>query len=190
MAQEKVEQVIAAAFQVFMKYGYRRVTMADLAEAAQMSRPALYLIFPSKEQIFIEVISRALAANLDEIRRGIQPLKTVEEKLALVCELRFVCPFELIRASPDAADIYESMHEFAADLMARAEADFENLLAEILEPLVRKQKALKLSSHQIARILRISAIGFKKAAKDSADLRELMSDMRRIVLSSLSSRAV
>jgi AcrR family transcriptional regulator len=56
MAHEKTEHVIAAARKVFLRYGYRRVTMGDLAEAAQMSRPALYLVFPSKEQIFTVLI--------------------------------------------------------------------------------------------------------------------------------------
>jgi AcrR family transcriptional regulator len=185
MAHEKTEHVVAAARKAFLRYGYRRVTMGDLAEAAQMSRPALYLVFPSKEQIFTEVVSRSIAENFEEIRKGIPGFKTVEEKLAFAFEVWCVRPFELIQASPDAADLLESSHEFAAEVTSKAATDFESLLVELLEPLVRKKTALKLSPHQVARILRTSANGFKRAAKDSADLRRLISDMRRIVLSSL-----
>jgi Bacterial regulatory proteins, tetR family len=60
MAREKTEHLIATARKVFLRYGYRRVTMGDLAESAQMSRPALYLVFPSNEQIFTEVVSRLI----------------------------------------------------------------------------------------------------------------------------------
>jgi AcrR family transcriptional regulator len=188
MAHEKTEVVLAAARKVFLRYGYRRVTMGDLAEAAQLSRPALYSVFPSKEQIFIELLSRSVAERFDEIRKGIPRFKTVEEKLAFAFEVWCVHPFELIQSSPDAADLLESTQAFAAEVNARAAADFEGLLAELLEPVVRKQKALKLSPHHIARILRTSAHGFKSAAKDSADLRQLISEMRTILLSSMTNR--
>jgi AcrR family transcriptional regulator len=188
MAHEKTEHVIAAARKVFLRYGYRRVTMGELAEAAQMSRPALYLVFPSKEQVFTEVVSRSIAENLDEIREGIPRFETVEEKLAFAFEVWCVRPFELIRASPDAADLLESSHEFAAEVTARAAAEFEGLLAEVLEPRLRKPTALKLSPLQIARILRTSAHGFKSAATNSADLRRLINDMCTILLLSIRRR--
>jgi AcrR family transcriptional regulator len=185
MAHEKTEHVIAAARKVFLRYGYRRVTMGDLAEAAQMSRPALYLVFPSKEQIFTEVASRSLAENFDEIRKGIPRFKTVEEKLAFAFEVWSVRGFELMQTSPDAADLLESSYEFAAEVTTTAAADFEGLLADQLEPLLRKQTSLKLSPLSIARILRTSAHGFKSAAKNSADLRQLISDMCPILLLSI-----
>jgi AcrR family transcriptional regulator len=185
MTNEKTEQVLAAAWKVFVKYGYRRVTMADLAEAAQMSRPALYLVFSSKEQIFIEVVARLTNLNLKEIREGIQSLKTVDEKLNFAFEVWYIRPYELIQSSPDAADLYDSVKEFAADAIHRSAAEFESLLAEILEPLVRKKKSPPLSSRRIARILRTSAKGFHFAAADTADLRQMIGDMRKIVLTGL-----
>jgi AcrR family transcriptional regulator len=188
MAHGKTEHVIAAARKVFLRYGYRRVTMGDLAEAAQMSRPALYLVFPSKEQIFTEVVSRSIAENFDELRQGIPRFKTVEEKLAFAFEVWSVRGFELMQTSPDAADLLESSYEFAAEVTARAAADFEGLLAEVLEPLLRKQTALKLSPLHIARILRTSVHGFKREATNSADLRQMISDMCTILLLSIRRR--
>jgi hypothetical protein len=123
--------------------------------------------------------------DFDEIRQGIPRFKTVEEKLAFAFEVWCVRPFELIQASPDAADLLESSYEFAAEVTARAAADFEGLLAEVLEPLLRKQTALKLSPLCVARILRTSAYGFKSAAKNSADLRQLISNMCAILLLSI-----
>ena len=65
MAKMSREKIIDAATQVFLRYGYRRVTMGDLAQAAHMSRPALYVVFPSKEEIFTAVMARLLTAMLD-----------------------------------------------------------------------------------------------------------------------------
>jgi len=51
----KRNKVLAAALDVFLRYGYKRVTMNDIAEAAGISRPALYLVFESKEEIYKSV---------------------------------------------------------------------------------------------------------------------------------------
>jgi AcrR family transcriptional regulator len=52
MADEKLTRTVEAAGEVFLRYGYARTTMGDIAKAAGMSRPALYLLFPGKEQVF------------------------------------------------------------------------------------------------------------------------------------------
>lgn len=182
---KKTDQIIEAANKVFMRYGFRRVTMADLAEAAQMSRPALYLEFASKEQIFIAVVDRLSRRNLTEIRERIPKLKTLEEKLELVFEVWFVRPYELIQASPDAADLFDSVKEFASDIICKSAVEFDDLLTEILEPAVKAKKSLKLTARQIARVMRASAKGFKFEAKSAEELRGLIRDMRKVVLACL-----
>ena len=37
---------------VFLAYGFARTTMDDIARAADMSRPALYLLFKNKTDIY------------------------------------------------------------------------------------------------------------------------------------------
>lgn len=185
MAKDKEEQVVRAAFDVFIRYGYKRVTMADLAEAAQMSRPALYLVFPSKEKIFIEVVRQMTLDNLRKVREGMGPLKTVDEKLAFAFEVWCVGPYEMMRASPDAADLYMSVKEFAAEVIMKSALDFEALLVEILEPAVRKKPKPTLSAPELARLLRCATKGFNMMAQDSKELRQLLADMRKLVLSAL-----
>jgi AcrR family transcriptional regulator len=185
MANDKEEQVVRAAVDVFIRYGYKRVTMADLAEAAQMSRPALYLVFPSKEKIFIEVVRQMASDNLKKIREGIGPLKTVDERLEYAFEVWCVGPYEMMRASPDAADLYVSVKEFAAEVIKKSALDFEALLAEILAPAVRKKSKATLSAPELARLMRTSLKGFNMSAEDAAELRQLLADMRKLVLASL-----
>lgn len=182
---KRTEQIVAAASKVFMRYGFRRVTMADLAQAAQMSRPALYLEFASKEQIFVAVVEQMSNDFFAELRERIPKLKTPEEKLDLAFEIWFVRPYELTQTSPDAADLFESVKEFASETMCKTSVEFEAMLSEILQPLLKRQKSLKITPQQIARIMRTSAKGFKFEAKDADDLRKLIRDMCRIVLASL-----
>ncbi len=48
----KAAAILEAAFQTFFQYGVKRATMDDIARAAGMSRPALYLVYRNKADIF------------------------------------------------------------------------------------------------------------------------------------------
>jgi AcrR family transcriptional regulator len=185
MEAKNVEKIVAEVGKVFLRYGFRRTTMADLAKAAQMSRPAFYLIFPSKEDAFLAVVKRFIAEMLDEIRRGMPRFKTPEQKLAFAFDVWFVRPFEMIQASPDASDILESGSEIACGELTRAKADFETSVAEVLKPLVREQSKTKLSAAKIAEILCRAAHGFKGTARDVAELRQTLHEHLTLVLKNL-----
>ena len=149
MARPNEEKILTAARKVFVRYGFRRVTMGDLAEAAKMSRPALYLVFPSKEEVFTAVLKRVFAEVLDEIRQGIPLRETPLEKLTFAFEVWCVRPFEMVQASPDAGDLFESSLEFAAEFTIAATTEFEITIAQILEPLVGGKPEPEFSAAQI-----------------------------------------
>ena len=44
--------VLAAALGVFGRYGFQKTSMGEVAKAAGISRPGLYLLFPNKEQLY------------------------------------------------------------------------------------------------------------------------------------------
>ncbi|MGI5175197.1 TetR/AcrR family transcriptional regulator [Dactylosporangium sp. CA-152071] len=58
-------RVMKAAVATFARYGYRRTSMEVIAQAADMSRPALYQHFSNKEAVFREVTRWALDRSAD-----------------------------------------------------------------------------------------------------------------------------
>ncbi|TIN71546.1 MAG: helix-turn-helix transcriptional regulator, partial [Mesorhizobium sp.] len=58
-------RILDGAMKVFLAYGFSRTTMDDIARAADMSRPALYLLFKNKTDIFraiaMMILSRSVA---------------------------------------------------------------------------------------------------------------------------------
>mgnify|MGYP000181502491 FL=1 len=54
MSDERRAALLAAAAEVFARYGYRKASMDDVARAAGLSRQGLYLHYPTKEQLFRE----------------------------------------------------------------------------------------------------------------------------------------
>lgn len=185
MEAKNVEKIVVEAKKVFLRYGFRRTTMADLAKAAQMSRPALYLAFPSKEDVFVAVAERFIGEMQEEIRRGIAPFPSTAQKLAFAFEVWYVRPFEAIQASPDASDLFESSCELASDVLIKAKTDFETTVAGVLKPLAPEKSGVKLSAARIAEILCSAAHGFKKTATSAAELRQMLNDHLTLVLAGL-----
>ena len=185
MPAQKEQRVIEAAKLVFLRYGYKRVTMADIAEAAGMSRPALYLVFPSKEETLIAVTAQVFATMLEETREGLGRFPGVKDKLKFAFETWTVRGYELVRASPDAKDLVESSYEFATEATNKAAADFVAVLSDVLEPLVQRQARLDLSSVEIAQLLVSAMPGFKIAAKNTEQLRKSINAVIDLVLAGL-----
>lgn len=185
MTQSKEEHVLTAARSVFMRYGFKRATMSDLAEAAQMSRPALYLIFSSKEEVFRALITQIFTELLQEVREEVRKHEEAADQLTCAFEVWCVRPFEMIQVSPDARDILESGYAFATEITVRAFADFETILSDVLRPLVSTQAGPPLSAEQLAHILTTAAQGFKESASSAVQLRHLIKGLLTIVLAGL-----
>ena len=60
--------------------------MADIAQAAGLSRPTLYLEFPDKDAIFHAVVDAMVADKLTEIRQGLPGYRGFKAKLRFACE--------------------------------------------------------------------------------------------------------
>lgn len=185
MGQDKKARVLEAAESVFLRFGYRRTTMGDLAAAAGLSRPALYLVFCNKEEVFEAVLRSFTARTLEEIRQGLDARPTPLEKLRFAFELWAVRPFGFFEASPELREPLHGGLAFAKGAIDQAVADFEALLVDILAPLGAAAPAKALSPDQIARVLTRAVHGFKESAKDPEELRAMIEGLLAMVLASL-----
>ncbi len=79
MKNDYRDQIIVAAERLFRHFGYRKTTVADIARAAGVAKGSIYLHFPSKEDIFLTIISAratVLAAGMEAIASQPGPLQT------------------------------------------------------------------------------------------------------------------
>ena len=66
------DAVLESALLTFARHGYRKTSMDEVARSARISRPGLYFLFSSKQDLFRAAVIRALE----------QDLATAEEILA------------------------------------------------------------------------------------------------------------
>ncbi len=174
MGKERDQKIIEAATSVFLRYGFRRTTMGDIAGAAGISRPALYLRFCNKEQIFERAMAEFMARTLAGIERGLADRPTPLEQLRFAFEGWIVQPYRMMQGSPDARDLASCGLPFAEDVKARGFAAFEALLVPILRrcPALGARDDASLAG--VARVLAASARGFKAEARDEEELRGML----------------
>ncbi len=181
--------MLSAAEGCFSRYGFRKTTMGEIAVAAQISRPALYLMYSSKEDVFRAVVERLFATMLTEIGEGIDAQGEPIDQLQFAFEVWCVRPFEIVQNAPDAADLLENSRQLSADAWTKAEADFEAIITDVLSRVVQDQRDPGLSAAQVAHVLATAVPGFKESALSVADLRGRLRDLLDLVLNGLQARA-
>ena len=62
---EQKAMIVAAAANLFSRFGLEKTTMEDIAKASKKGKSSLYYYFKSKEQVFAEVIKKEMEIFCD-----------------------------------------------------------------------------------------------------------------------------
>ena len=73
--------ILKAARQRFAHYGYSKVTMDEIAADVEMGKASLYYYFPTKENLFQEVILQEQDEFAEEIEKILKDENCAEDKL-------------------------------------------------------------------------------------------------------------
>lgn len=131
--EARTERLLDAARRIFMRFGYARTTMGLLAAEAGMSRPAVYLLFPGKDEIFSALVLDLNRRQLERIGEDVAPLGSLHEKLLAACLAWNESVFDVHAAHPESRDmddlgfgavreLYEQLSGFFGELFAAAGA--------------------------------------------------------------------
>jgi AcrR family transcriptional regulator len=179
------QEIIDAAFEVFMRYGYRRTTMDDIAQRVGLSRPTLYLTFPNKEAILRAVVEVGHERILAEIEAGLSAQRSLTEQLLHVFEIWSIQPFEMVAKSPAADELMTDSFGFVSDVFDRSSDRLAALLTRLLRAAVTDADALDPPAQARAQVLIAAAHGFKSRARDTEDMRRLIRDLVAMTVAGL-----
>ena len=129
----KSQQILDAALAVFCCYGYRKTSMLDIAQAAGMSRAALYLHFKNKEDVFRAGSARAHATVMAQVAAALAesgPVFTRIETALLAFQQGLMAE---IAASAHGQELFDANMTLAADVTLTARATLAASLAGALE---------------------------------------------------------
>jgi AcrR family transcriptional regulator len=176
----KEERVIAGATDVFLRYGFARTTMGDIAERVSISRPSLYLLFANKEEVFAAVIRRLNDDQLAAIRAALPGLPTLHAKVLFACETWGAHGVDLMTALPDAKDLFDLSFAPVQEIYLK----FQTLLAELLDG-PAAASALGVKPALLARLVTYAMRGFRETASNGRDMRRLIALQVSLLLAAL-----
>jgi AcrR family transcriptional regulator len=129
-AEERREQVLAAATQEFAHRGFHAASTAAIAERAGISQPYIYALFPNKKELFLAAHERMVEHLRATFVEAAQGLDDPEERLAAMGQAYR----PLIEANPD--ELLLQMQGHAAgrdpDIGPAAARSFRGLYDEVL----------------------------------------------------------
>jgi AcrR family transcriptional regulator len=68
--EDRPEQIIKAALEVFGECGLANARLQDIAERAGVSKGTIYLYFPNKEELFREMIRQTAVAKIESAEKA------------------------------------------------------------------------------------------------------------------------
>lgn len=83
------QNLISAARQLFIKFGFEKTTMNEIAEEARKGKSSLYYYFTSKEEIFQAVVEYEAEILKNNIIQALEDCQNAEEKLRTYVLTRF-----------------------------------------------------------------------------------------------------
>jgi AcrR family transcriptional regulator len=83
ISDERQETILAAAQSLIAEKGVDAVSMADLARATGLSRPAIYQYFASKDHVLAELVINEMADLSNAIERQIEGLIDPMERIRI-----------------------------------------------------------------------------------------------------------
>ena len=134
MQPEKVEAIFEVANKLFVKQGYMKTSVDEIARDAMIAKGTIYNYFDSKESIFLALLEKVFAEAKIEIMSKIDQANTFEDKFrAFILEpiKSFVSDYQLMLQilNEDSPIYFKKLREFRAKLLR----EFSEILESIFK---------------------------------------------------------
>jgi AcrR family transcriptional regulator len=132
-------RILEGATKVFLAYGFTRTTMDDIARAAEISRPALYLQFRNKTDIYRALAAEFIRAAHEQTASRLASDRPLAERLDGALCGTFLCMMEEIEESPHGAELFDIKSSLAPDLIATARQTLLDMFSRLIEGEARER---------------------------------------------------
>lgn len=170
-------RILEGATTVFLAYGFQRTTMDDIARAAEISRPALYLHFRNKSDIYRALAAdflEGMIANAREVLAGDAPLPERLER-SLFCMMDHMVEIE---QSPHGAEMLDMKNSLAKDIVTNGRAELLGLIEAAIAGEARRTGARLIKTGLTPAILADLLLD----AMDGMKMRGLPAERQREIL--------
>ena len=170
---DRYSAVLDAAFAVFLRYGFQRTTMDDIAKECGVSRPALYLLFKNKTDIFQALASAMFERIISDAGRALAGTGSLETRLYQCLKTGILDAMDKLIASPHGAELMDMKHALSSDVYGSWRRGMVGLISKAIDEEAcnhdNKPILKGLSPDQLANMLLDGLEGLKARANSSAE---------------------
>ena len=168
------ERILAAALQVFARYGFRKASMDDIARSADISRQGLYLRFASKDALFRAAVRHELDTALGEVSRCLDEEGVGLERRVVAALDAWLGRYVGSMLTLDLGSLLQNPAMRLGDVVNPAVGSFDDRLAAAIAAAMSENdvKRLGVTPEEIAAALLTVAQGARYLSNALAESRE------------------
>src|SRR6202043_3326149 len=121
----KPNAIVLAGLQLFTQYGYRKTSIDDIAQAAQVAKRTVYLHFENKAAVFLAILEYLG----DQLRQGCASAEradgTAVDRLTGLLDAYFGMAFDLFSKSEHMPELEETFSTLARSKIADLNTEYE-----------------------------------------------------------------
>lgn len=182
---EKEIKIGQAALAQFAKFGVRKTTMQDVADAAHISRQTLYNYVAHKEALLKLAARTYFTDNISRCEAELESVTNLSDAFDILIQYFIAEPWQTMKAMPEASDFEASTHDVIADEVQEATHLKKNL---IITYFFRFDHAQVLSVDKVrimAQFFCASAAGIKSTALTEDELLDMSTALKITFLAAL-----
>lgn len=147
------ERIIDVAQRIFARFGFRKTTMDEIAQAARKGKSSIYHYFKSKEEIMQAVMEKEVRVAKEEINKAIAEENTPQEKLRAYVLTRMQVLNRLANLYSAFKDEYLENYQFIERIRINYDQYEINIIKDILQEGVKERifvvKDLEITAYAI-----------------------------------------
>jgi AcrR family transcriptional regulator len=121
-------RILEGARAAFLRFGFKRTSMADIAAGAGVSRTALYHYFPDKEEVLRAVVEELHTGSLRAAAEALEKNQTLSAALAGLLEAKFGRTLAVLTESPHGVELVDATHRLTEPATRAADEAFHTLV--------------------------------------------------------------
>lgn len=129
----KQQRILAAAIELFTRWGYDKTSLDEIARAAHISKGSIYYYFSSKENLFIDAIRLKAEELFKALDTEIGSAANFGEKISCCLRLPMIYIFEnmpilIVALHQIPSDYLENLEEIRAEYRSRMNATLAGVI--------------------------------------------------------------
>ncbi|PCH73284.1 MAG: TetR family transcriptional regulator [Rhodobacteraceae bacterium] len=183
------QAILNAAFGAFATYGHRKTSMDDIARAAGMSRPALYLHYRNKKDIFRSLAQFYYDQAGTAVAAALGDSGAVADVLGAAFAAQGGDVFEVMLTSPHGLELLDATNATASDIVQTGEAGLRDIYTKWLDRAAASgQVVLAGPAQDMAGTMMAALKGIKMAGTDYATYKRRVALLAVMIGSGLETR--